>query len=603
MPATVLRLLSAVAPESSDAELLARFRSERDDTSFAELVRRHGPSVWRVCRRLVGPSSADDAFQATFLILACRAESVRKPASIGSWLVGVAGRVARQMRKRDQRADRLARQLTDRASTPQLHRSVETADLAAILDDELTRLPEHLRDPVVLCLLHGKTQEQAASELGGSIRTIRRRLDQAKILLQLRLERRGVVPVIAAGLVAGAGTSLLAVSPDLVQQTVRSAVDFLTCGVATPAVLLAKGISMGTAKWKTGSVIAATAAMVLGLGFGLAGDQPTKPAEQPLVATLPLPDADRTPVATVPAGSKPIGSATVRMPNFIVFAPTEVQARLIATEAEHQRREVAKRWLGKELPASTKPCDIRFTHDDRATGGATTFSFGPPRKPDKQNSDLASTEMVLSGPFLRVVEEQLPHEVTHTVLASHFGRPLPRWVDEGIAILSEPAQLRADLDLRVREVLGAGRAIRLKRLFSMSEYPRDTLTLYSQGHSVVQFLMSRTAKEAALLPPAGADAIAPKTVTRNPHRELIQFVQRGLSTDWDKAAKEVYGFDTVDDLETAWIEWLKASTNVPKGNAAPSPTPPLKDEKPELIPPTKLSGTKDAKPILPSGTR
>src|SRR5436305_1772198 len=103
MPTTVLRLLYSVADETTDAELLGRFLSHRDEDAFTELVRRHGALVWRICRRLVGTSSADDAFQATFLILACRAQSVRKAASVGSWLVGVAGRVARQMRKRDRR--------------------------------------------------------------------------------------------------------------------------------------------------------------------------------------------------------------------------------------------------------------------------------------------------------------------------------------------------------------------------------------------------------------------------------------------------------------------------------------------------------------------
>ncbi len=420
------------------------------------------------------------------------------------------------MRKSDQRAERTLAKLADRSSVPRHHRSFETTDLAAILDDELTRLPDHLRDPVVLCLLQGKTQEQAAGDLGGSVRTVRRRLDQAKTLLRLRLERKGVVPVIAAGLVEGTGTPLVAVPPELVQRTARGAFEFLTCGVATPTVLLAKGISMGMSKWKIGSVISASAAMLLGLGLGLAGDTPTRHAEQPLVplvATLPLPDADRPP-EIVPAGSKPIAARAVRTPNFIAFAPTVVQARLIATEAEYQRREVAKRWLSKELPAWSKPCEIRCTPDERAIGGATSFSFGTPRKFDKSNAELASAEMRLSGPFLRVVEEQLPHEVTHTVLASHFGRPLPRWVDEGIAILSEPAQMRADLNAKVREVLSAGRAIRLKQLFKMNEYPKDTLTLYSQGHSVVQFLLSRTA--------GVEDAIASKAVSRNPHRELIR---------------------------------------------------------------------------------
>src|SRR5207247_7536774 len=82
----------------SDAVLLQRFCADRDGDAFAGLVRRHGPAVYRVCRRMVGPADADDAFQATFLVLSTRAATVRKAESLGSWLVGVAGRVARQMR-------------------------------------------------------------------------------------------------------------------------------------------------------------------------------------------------------------------------------------------------------------------------------------------------------------------------------------------------------------------------------------------------------------------------------------------------------------------------------------------------------------------------
>src|SRR5262245_26633341 len=105
MSARVLQLLSAAAADPPDAELLGRFVATRDETAFAELVRRHGPAVLRVCRRLAGPASADDAFQAAFLVLACRAKSVRKASSVGSWLIGVAGRVARQMRRQSRRQE------------------------------------------------------------------------------------------------------------------------------------------------------------------------------------------------------------------------------------------------------------------------------------------------------------------------------------------------------------------------------------------------------------------------------------------------------------------------------------------------------------------
>src|SRR5689334_19451786 len=159
MPAPVLRLLSALTPDTPDAELLGRFVAVRDEAAFAELVRRHGPAVLRVCRRLAGPASADDAFQATFLVLACRAKSVRKAGSVGAWLIGVAGRVARQMRQQDARRGAGVSRLFLATSTEQpahAGRSPDATELAAVLDDELTRLPDGLRGPVVLCYLHGR---------------------------------------------------------------------------------------------------------------------------------------------------------------------------------------------------------------------------------------------------------------------------------------------------------------------------------------------------------------------------------------------------------------------------------------------------------------
>src|SRR5437763_15388320 len=102
MPVPLLKLCPPAEALTTDGDLLARFAAARDEGAFTELVRRHGPVVYRVCRRLV-PAHADDAFQAVFLILACRVAAVRNRAAVGSWLVGVAGRVARQMRKAQRR--------------------------------------------------------------------------------------------------------------------------------------------------------------------------------------------------------------------------------------------------------------------------------------------------------------------------------------------------------------------------------------------------------------------------------------------------------------------------------------------------------------------
>src|SRR5688572_1633436 len=100
-------------PDAPDADLLRRFVETRDEPAFAELVRRHGPVVYRVCRQLLGAASADDAFQATFLVLACKANRVRKAGSVGSWLVGVAGRVARQMRTKEKASGTRERAVAD----------------------------------------------------------------------------------------------------------------------------------------------------------------------------------------------------------------------------------------------------------------------------------------------------------------------------------------------------------------------------------------------------------------------------------------------------------------------------------------------------------
>lgn len=202
MPISLFKLCPPAETLTPDSELLTRFVSTRDEAAFAELVRRHGPVVYRICRRLI-PEHADDAFQAVFLVLACRARRVRTPAAVGSWLVGVAGRVARQMRAAEGRRSMHER----RAGRPEASPTPEVGDLAAVLDEELARLPDELRDPVILCLVSGRTHAQAAAALGSSVRTVRRRLDRAGALLRTRLMRRGVVPAVGAALVASVGES------------------------------------------------------------------------------------------------------------------------------------------------------------------------------------------------------------------------------------------------------------------------------------------------------------------------------------------------------------------------------------------------------------
>ena len=158
-------VLGREAARLTDGRLLEDFVSRRDPAAFEALVRRHGPMVLGVCRRVLrNPHDAEDAFQATFLVLARNAASVRRPAALASWLYGVARRVAGDARRAAAR-----RQVRERRATnvEQTQPDLEAAfrELQAVLAQEVERLPEKYRTPLILCYLEGKTVAQAAQEL------------------------------------------------------------------------------------------------------------------------------------------------------------------------------------------------------------------------------------------------------------------------------------------------------------------------------------------------------------------------------------------------------------------------------------------------------
>ncbi len=528
---TALRLFRSM-PRSADtdAELLARFVASRDEAAFAELLRRHGPLVYRVCRRLLDASRADDAFQASFLVLATRADRVRKAASVGSWLIGVAGRVARQMRRRRTRlVGRTEGPLAERAEH---FRPLEIADLGRVLDEELTRLPDQLRSVVVACLIEDRTQAEAATALGESERTIRRRVAEARQLLRERLERRGVVPAVAGGLVAGIGGTAVAVPPRLADSTLSVVFDFLAGGAAVASVpaVLAKGVAMSGLRMKLAASVAVFALGLSILGVGQADDKPTiPPTKVPTVAAMKEPAQPPRPAVQSP-------------PLFVVTGGDELVNRVVQREAEFAANVLARRWTGKPLPPLKDNWKIVVKIELNRTVGSTTFAYGP----DKTKPALLASEMQLEGSLEQILRVQLPHEITHCVLAAHFGRPLPRWADEGIALLSEPARDQADLDIKCRDLLNGGRAIVLKRLLPMTEYPKDLAVLYAQGHSVARFLHARDAKK------------------------LLPLLEASFADGWDKALKATYGFADADELEKAWIDWLRQPENVLKVEAKPA---------------------------------
>jgi RNA polymerase sigma factor (sigma-70 family) len=180
----------------TDAQLLERFTQNRDDgarAAFAALVARHGPMVLRVCgATLQNLTDIEDAFQATFLILARKARSIQEPGSVGSWLFGVARRTAANARLSAIRRRRHEQHWAALATRPPADEDRNHLD--SELWDEVNRLPEKYRAPVVLCYLEGLTHDEAARQLGWPVGTVEGRLARARALLRARLVRRGLAP-------------------------------------------------------------------------------------------------------------------------------------------------------------------------------------------------------------------------------------------------------------------------------------------------------------------------------------------------------------------------------------------------------------------------
>jgi RNA polymerase sigma factor (sigma-70 family) len=226
----------------SDSQLLSRYvdaggRDAMAEAAFRELVNRHGPMVLAVCRQLLKrPHDADDAFQATFLVLVRKARSIRVDESLAPWLCGVAYRVARRARDVAARYRPIDSVPTEESSRSPADDAYQF-DLRPLLHEELARLPGKFRDVIVLCHLEGKSLVEAARELRWPVGTVSSRLSRGRRLLRSRLERRGleVAPaMLAANWLAGTPA---AVAPTLLESTVTAAIGFAT-GPAVPALVL-----------------------------------------------------------------------------------------------------------------------------------------------------------------------------------------------------------------------------------------------------------------------------------------------------------------------------------------------------------------------------
>jgi RNA polymerase sigma factor (sigma-70 family) len=337
---------------ATDADLLDRFIGAKEEAAFAAIVARHGPMVLRLCRRVLADShAADDAFQATFLVLARHAASVRRPEALAGWLLGVASRVARKARAA------LARRRLKETSSADLEAldvrsdplaEVSARELLAIFEDELHALPEVYRLPVILCCVEGHTQEETARMLGWTPGSVKGRLERGRARLHARLERRGLSLSAALVAIEASRTLSAATLAPLAAAAVRTAL----AGAASAEVLaLAHGALPALALPRL-----ALGALVLLLGLLAAGTFAAKEEQHPL-PTVANADPPKDPDAREPqpgAQGEPL--------------PASARLRLGSTWLKHRDRALAAAWSpdGKLMATSGQDNTVRVW--DLSTG-------------------------------------------------------------------------------------------------------------------------------------------------------------------------------------------------------------------------------------------
>ena len=286
-------------PADDDRMLLNRY-SRGDQRAFEALVTRHGPLVWGVCRRAIPQTAlAEDAFQAVFLVLARRGKNLVLSNGLANWLFGVSSRIAKRALRRELRVKQLERAAALRkppegGSVESDRAGPEWNEVLRGLDEELCKLPEKFRAPLIACYLQAKTQDEAATELGWSIFKVRRRLGAGRELLRKRLSRRGAT--FALSLFAGAVFASFGFAAPVPTTLLNSTVSLGGYGTVSSSIAtLASGI--GTAlSWK----VAIAALLVLGVPLGLFG-----------LTRLPIGSAEATTPATTPSAETVIATGDV----------------------------------------------------------------------------------------------------------------------------------------------------------------------------------------------------------------------------------------------------------------------------------------------------
>jgi hypothetical protein len=212
--------------------------------------------------------------------------------------------------------------------------------------------------------------------------------------------------------------------------------------------------------------------------------------------------------------------------NFRIGAPTREIAVEVGEAAERHRERLARQWLGKPLPRWPEPCPVEVTITTAGASSASAFLFDEGR--------ILSQKVEVEGAVEEILASALLCAVTHLVLAHHFAAPVPRWADEGAAVLADSAGVRHRYEDRAREVLrDQKRAIPLGRLFTLADYPHDVSAFFAESASITRFLVGAKGRKA-----------------------FLAFVKDGRGGNWDAAVRTHYGYPNVAALEQAWRKSL-----------------------------------------------
>ncbi len=421
-------LRKLVAPPSCadvpDPQLLERFLTQRSETAFAALVQRHGPMVLSVCRRVLHHTQdAEDAFQATFLVLARKAGSIRKHESVGSWLHGVAYRVSRMSKNKETRRRVRQRGIPQQQPT-EARDDIHWHELRLVLDEELGRLPEKYRAPLVLCYLEGRTRDEAAKQLGVSKAVFRRCLEYGRDQLGRQLARRGLAlsAALSAPLLVDAATQA-ALPPLLVATTVRaglaSALGNTVCGIVSDQVITLAESGVGSLLAKKASIaLVLLVSLTLGIGSLLAH----RAAHSRTFAEAPAAQHPQSPPArsaskdqaveikgrVLDPEGKPLAGATV------YFVPKDAK-----TKADLRLRAVTDKEGAFRLTAA--PADMQSGAQLLATAAGHGPDWAKVSKDGETTLRLAKDDVPIQG---RVIDLEGQPIAGVTVEASLLGKPV-----------------------------------------------------------------------------------------------------------------------------------------------------------------------------------